>query len=226
MKYTTLLFDLDDTLLDFGKTESFAMERLFADYGIAPTQENKRIYVELNKAKWRALEKKEITREELFKTRFTEFFALMNIDADGIKANSEFISYVSQGSYLIDGALETCRILHENYRIFIITNGSKKAQHGRLTGSPLMEYIDGVFISEEIGFVKPEKGYFEYVLNSIEEKDKSRILVIGDSLDSDIAGALNSGLDCCWLNNSSEHKENYANYEIFNIMQVLEILKV
>lgn len=226
MKYTTLLFDLDDTLLDFGRAEDNAINRLFAKYGIPATEENKRTYVELNRAKWRALEKKEITRDELFRTRFTEYFSLMGIEADGIKANDEFISYIAGGSFIIDGALKTCRELHKNYKMYIITNGSKRAQRGRLTDSPLMSCFDGVFISEEIGFVKPEKGFFDYVLSEIDEKDRKRIMVIGDSLNSDIAGAVSSGLDSCWINRSGEMKKSDATYEIRGIDGLLQILDI
>lgn len=223
MKYTTLLFDLDDTLLDFGKAEDNAINMLLEKYNIPATEENKRLYVNINKAKWTALEKGEITRKELFTTRFDDFFTALGIEADGIKANEEYISFLGQGHFLLDGALETCRVLHEKYSMYIITNGAKKAQEGRLTDSPLMEYFNGVFISEEIGFDKPKKEYFDFVYAHIPEKDKSKTLVIGDSLNSDIAGAVNYGVDSCWVNRGEE-KPSPANYTVKKVADLLLIL--
>lgn len=222
-KYSTLLFDLDDTLLDFGKAEDNAISKLFDYYSIPCTEENKQLYINHNKSLWKALEKKEITRKQLFEARFTELFRMLGVDADGLKANSEFISYIAQGSFLIDGALEVCEKLHKDYKIYIITNGAIKAQRGRLNGSPLMQYCDGVFISEEIGFVKPEKAYFDFVFSVIDEKDKSKVLVIGDSLTSDIKGAVDYGLDSCWLKGDSE-AESPATFSIRKITELPSIL--
>ncbi len=223
MKYTTLLFDLDDTLLDFGKAEDNAITLLLEKYNLPASEKNKRLYSELNKSKWTALEKGEITRKELFATRFPDFFAALGVEADGAKANEEYISFLGKGHFLLDGALETCRQLSEKYSMYIITNGAKKAQDGRLRNSPLMQYFDGVFISEEIGFDKPKKEYFDYVCDHIPEKDKSKILVIGDSLSSDIAGAVSYGLDCCWVNRGAE-RETDANYTVKKTEDLLLII--
>ncbi|MBQ8576041.1 MAG: YjjG family noncanonical pyrimidine nucleotidase [Clostridia bacterium] len=223
MKYTTLLFDLDDTLLDFGKAEDNAINKLLIKYNIPVTEENKQLYVKMNKAKWTALEKGEITRKQLFATRFSDYFSALGVEADGIKANEEYILFLGQGHFLIDGALDVCRELNKKYSMYIITNGAKKAQEGRLTDSPLMEFFDGVFISEEIGFDKPKKEYFDFVYKNITEQDKSKTLVIGDSLNSDIAGAVNYGVDSCWVNRG-EPKETAATYTVKNIGELLSIL--
>lgn len=223
MKYTTLLFDLDDTLMDFGKAEENAVKKLLEKYSIPATEENKQLYVKMNKSKWTALEKGEITRKQLFSTRFSDYFSAVSVEADGIKANEEYISFLGEGSFIIDGALEICRELHKKYSMYIITNGAKKAQEGRLTDSPLMEYFDGVFISEEIGFDKPKKEYFDFVYAHIEETNKSKTLIIGDSLNSDIAGAVNYGVDCCWVNRG-DPKETAATYTVKNIGELLSIL--
>ncbi len=224
MKYTTLLFDLDDTLMDFGKAEENAINKLFMKYKIPVTDENKRLYVEMNKAKWKALENGEITRKELLMTRFSDFFSMLGIKADGIQANEDFIGFLAEGSFIIDGALDVCRELSKNYTMFIITNGAEKAQKGRLTDSPLMKYFDGVFVSERIGYDKPRREYFDYVFKSINETDKSKILVIGDSLNSDIAGAVNYGLDSCWINKGVSQNGS-STYQIGDLKELLDILQ-
>ncbi|MCQ2485628.1 MAG: YjjG family noncanonical pyrimidine nucleotidase [Clostridia bacterium] len=223
-KYSTLLFDLDDTLLDFGKSEDNAITKVFESYNIPCTPENKQLYSDHNKSLWKAFERGEITREQLFKVRFTELFRMMNIDADGIKANSEFVSYIAQDSYLIDGALEVCEKLHREYKMYLITNGAVKAQRGRLKDSPLTQYFDGIFISEEIGFVKPQREFFDCVFSKIEETDKSKVLVIGDSLTSDIKGAVDYGIDSCWVRWNSK-AENPATFSIGNITEILSVLE-
>ncbi len=223
MKYTTLLFDLDDTLLDFKKAEQNAIKKLFEKYNISATDENIGLYVSMNKLKWTALEKGEITRRELFETRFFDFFSALGVEADGIKANDEYIGFLSEGSYIIDGALEVCRELHKRYKMYIITNGAQKAQRGRLANSPLLQYFDGVFVSEIIGYDKPKKEYFDYVFTHIDVTDRSEVLVIGDSLYSDIAGAAGYGLDSCWLN-KGEKTESAATYQIKSLEELFNFL--
>lgn len=223
MKYTTLLFDLDDTLMDFHKAEEYAIERLLEKYSIAVTQDNKKLYSLTNKAKWTALEKGEITRKELFATRFPDFFKALGVVADGAQANADYMNFLSQGRFVIDGAEDICRELSTKYSMYIITNGAKIVQQGRLTNLPLMKYFDGVFISEEIGFDKPKKEYFDHVFANIPEKDKSKVLVIGDSLSSDIKGAVNYGIDCCWINRG-EDRETDATYIIKKLNELLIML--
>ena len=118
------------------------------------------------------------------------------------------MQFLVQASFILDCALEICKKLSGNYSLYLVTNGTKIVQKGRLSGSPIMKYIKDVFISEEIGFNKPQKEYFDYVLEHIEEKDKTKILVVGDSLSSDIAGAENSGLDSCWVNTKKRKRCN------------------
>lgn len=223
MKYTTLLFDLDDTLMDFKKAEENAIEKLLLKYSLPATEENKRLYSLTNQSKWKALEKGEITRKELFATRFPDFFKALGVEADGAKANADYMHFLSQGRFVIDGAEDICRELRKSYSMYIITNGAKIVQQGRLTDLPLMQYFDGVFISEEVGFDKPKKEYFDHVFLNIPEKDKSKCLVIGDSLSSDILGAVNYGIDCCWISEKTS-SEIKPTYQISNLKELLNIL--
>lgn len=223
MKYTTLLFDLDETLMDFKKAEDNAISLFFRKYGIDPTAENKSLYSEINKSKWKALERGEITRSQLFLSRFEELFNIFGIVADAAAANDEYLSFMAESRFVFEGTEEICRELSKNYKLYIITNGSKKAQDGRLKNLPLIESFEDVFISEEIGFDKPYKEFFDYVFEHIPEKDKSKCLVIGDSLTSDIAGAVNYGIDSCWLN-PGEYRESPATYQIKKLDELLGIL--
>ena len=224
MKYTTLLLDLDETLFDFSKSEKFAIDKLMEKYNIPVTEENRRLYSEINDEKWKKLERGELTRPQLFHERFADFFEKTGVTADTGEANLSYMQFLSQASFILDGALETCEKLSENYSLYLVTNGTKIVQNGRLNGSPIMKYIKDVFISEEIGFNKPQREYFDYVLEHIEEKDKTKILVVGDSLSSDIAGAENSGLDSCWVNRKNQNIETAATYTISYITEIFNIL--
>ena len=223
MKYTTLLFDLDNTLLDFNKAEENAIIKIMEQYGIEPSSENIKLYSGINDKKWKALERREITKERLLVERFEDFFKAVGVDADCVRVNLEYREYLAQGRFLVDGALEVCRELKKKYKMHLITNGTTAVQKGRLDGTELRACFDRVFISDEIGFVKPEKEFFDYVLKATGETDRTKILVIGDSLSSDIAGAVNSGFDSCWLNHNGEHRDNPATYEIFDIRSLLEL---
>lgn len=223
MKYTTLLFDLDDTLMDFKKAEENAIEKLLLKYSLPATKENKRLYSVTNQSKWKALEKGEITRKELFETRFPDYFKALGVEADGAQANADYMYFLSQGRFVIDGAEDICRELKKKYSMYIITNGAKIVQQGRLTDLPLMQYFDGVFISEEVGFDKPKKEYFDHVFLNIPEKDKSKCLVIGDSLSSDITGAVNYGIDSCWISEKTS-SEIQPTYQISSLKELRDIL--
>lgn len=224
MKYTTLLFDLDETLFDFSKSEKYAIDKLMELYKIPVSEEKRRLYSEINAEKWRKLERGEVTRAELGKERFDDFFAALGVAADAVEANRSYMNFLSQAGFILDGALETCRTLSGKYSLYLITNGASVVQHGRLGGSPIMRYIKEAFISEDIGFNKPQKEYFDYVLAHIDEKDKSKMLVIGDSLSSDIAGAINSGIDSCWVNRKNADIDSGATYTIGYVIELTEIL--
>ena len=206
-KYTTLLFDADNTLLDFDKAENVALKKVLADYSLPATEENCRKYSEINDALWKRFEKGEIEKSVIKATRFKEFFEFMKVKEgyDPLKVNNTYISYLRDGGYTVEGASELCESLKKKgYDIYIITNGIAMTQARRLKLSGLLPYIEDVFVSETIGFQKPMKEYFDYVLGSVKEKNKEKVLVIGDSLSSDIKGAQNAGLDYIWYNHRKE----------------------
>lgn len=202
-KYTTLLFDADNTLLDFDKSERMSLIKTMEHYCVPVSEENINKYVEINVGLWKLIEKKEITKPELKQIRFKRFFESIGFetDADTLEVNEYYLNNLSSCGYTVEGAEELCRKLFDKgYKLHIVTNGIAKTQARRLAKSGLTDYIGETFVSEAIGYPKPMKEFFDYVLDCLPEKDKSKIIVIGDSLSSDIKGAINSGLDCIWLN--------------------------
>lgn len=201
--YSTLLFDADNTLLDFDTAEEKALSRILTEIGVNVTKEVTKRYSAINLSYWQAFERGEVTKSELRTARFADLFKEIGFET-GLSLSyiaDTYLSYLGEGEYLLDGALELCeRLRDEGYKIYIITNGVAETQKKRLSKSGLDRFLDGLFVSEAIGAQKPMPEFFEYVFEHIDEKDREKILVIGDSYGSDIKGACAVGLDCVWLN--------------------------
>lgn len=228
-KYTTLLFDADDTLLDFGKDETEALSRILDECGIEKSEENISTYKEINVGLWKALERGEIDKPGLKKVRFRMFFDKIGYapDEDPFIINERYLSYLGEGGNLLVGAKELIAELHsDSYGLYIVTNGIEKTQKNRLTKAGILPFFKEIFVSEAIGYQKPRKEYFDYVLSHIGEADKSRVLLIGDSLTSDIKGALNAGIACAWLrhNPAADSGELKPDYIIDNITDIKNLL--
>lgn len=226
MRYTHILLDADDTLFDFHEAERQAISRLIELIGADVTDENIRLYSAINDDWWRRFEKKEVTMPELSAGRFTDFTAALGLSGfDGAELSSSYRRFLGECSVMLDGAYDVLRILSARYKLFIITNGFADVQHSRLARSGIEAFLSGVFISEEIGFSKPSREYFDYVLAHIDTDDKSSILVVGDSLRSDILGGISYGLDTCWLNRRGiDCGDLRPTYTIASIAQLLDIL--
>lgn len=228
-KYTTVLFDIDNTLLNFDEDERKALSLTLRHYKIEPTDERLKIYAEANLALWKKFEKGEIEKDDIFKLRFKHFFekAQIHKDIDPVKLNSSYADFLTLGGTLKSGAAEILTKLKKGgISIYAVTNGTKRSQENRLGNSGLDKLFDGIFISECIGFQKPKKEYFDAVLKEICEKDKKKIIVVGDSLTSDIRGALNAGLDCIWLNESgAQNSFDFSpTYTIESLLETEEII--
>ena len=225
MIYTTLYFDLDNTLLDFSAAERNAICRLLAAYGIEPKPDYIATYSEINKKTWAKFERGEIKREEIFESRFIEFTDTIGAKVDTAKMSSDYFALLAEGHDCLPGARETLEyVKQKGYTVCATTNGVSKTQHKRIAESGLNEYFDFVFISEDTGHKKPEKAYFDYVKNHTPEKNNRKILVIGDSQSSDILGGINAGIDTCWLNPTGEQAVYKPTYEIRNINELKSIL--
>ena len=197
-KYDMILIDADETVFDFKKAEHDAFKLTIESVGVEFTEEKLSLYSSINLMYWKKFERNEVTGVELKRRRYGDFFeaiGVSGIDLDRI--NDVYLENLSNCSSLIDGAMDFIKELSLYCTVIIITNGLTKAQRGRFDKSGLKPYVKALYISEEIGYSKPDKEYFDYVLESEGVKDRKRVLVIGDSLTSDMQGGKNAGIDTC-----------------------------
>lgn len=226
MNYKTILIDLDDTLLDFQKSEDVAIRTTIKTLGIEPTEDVVCAYKEINLKYWKMFERKEIEREALLIARFKEFCELLNVtNKDFSLLNETYFHYLSSSPFEIDGADEFLNKLSEKYDIYVITNGVKRVQTIRLSLVNITKYFKKVYISEEIGYQKPSIEFFDFVLNDLNITNKEEVLIIGDSLSSDIQGGINSGIDTMWYNPKKLKSNINYTYQIENYDEFFEIIK-
>jgi len=205
MNYTHLIFDLDETLLDFKKTERVALSKTMHDYNI-PYDETFHLplYKKINKVLWDDLEKGLIKQEEIKIRRFIDYKDALNAHFSPVDFAESFMNHLGNGSYLLDGAESLINSLAPHYQLIILTNGLTAVQKSRVGASPIGDYFEHLFISEEIGIAKPNPKLFDHVMTQLKmthpEIKKSQCLMIGDSLTSDIQGGINAGIDTCWVN--------------------------
>ncbi|PIC69469.1 noncanonical pyrimidine nucleotidase, YjjG family [Sporosarcina sp. P16b] len=206
MPYDVLLFDLDDTLFDFAETEKHALGNTFNTFGLPNGLEAYRdTYRAISSVIWDDLEQGRITLKELKVERFRRLFTQHELQVDASHFGELYIENLGYESHLIDGVEEMISKLSD-YRLAILTNGFTLAQHARIAGSPLRDTFEAIIASEETGYKKPQPEIFDYTFQKLGITDPSRVLMIGDSLTSDIQGGINAGIDTCWFN--PDRREN------------------
>ena len=226
-KYEVLLFDVDGTLLDFDKAEEEGIEGLYKHFNVPVTEENKHSYHVINKRYWEMLERGEITRDRLLGQRFEEFFGGFGITIeDGAEVDKLYRKYLNASAVLIDGAIEMLESLKGKYPLYIVSNGVAATQYNRLAKSGLDKYFDGIFISEEANAQKPQIEFFEYCFEKMGRRDVENMLIIGDSLTSDMRGGNNAGIDTMWFNPQGQENttEVRLNYIVKTLNEIKEML--
>lgn len=223
-----ILWDIDGTLLDFEKAEKKSIKRCFDKFGLGMcSEEMLASYHIINRRHWAALERGEMSKQEVLEGRFIEFFKEYGIDTS--IANDFNLAYqlsLGDTSEYCVNAYETVVALRDKVKQYAVTNGTKTAQEAKLNNTGLIHLLDGVFISDIIGHEKPSVEFFNSVFKSLGEYDKSEMIIIGDSLTSDIQGGNNVGIKTCFYN----PKKNPINtglridYEISDLAEVMKIV--
>ena len=220
-----ILLDLDNTLLDFTKAEHEGIRKGLAMLGIDVTDELLTRYSQINMSFWEKLERGEIERSELLWRRFDALFAEMGIDADGKQAQDYYEEFLSKGHDYLPGAEALLNRLYGHYSLYIVSNGNTNIQERRIADSGIEKYFDGIFISEKLGYDKPNIEFFENSVGKVPGFDKNEAIIIGDSLTSDILGGNNYGIKTCWFN--PKHKTNNigaaVDYEVSSLDEIPNI---
>ncbi len=243
-KYKYILIDADGTLFDYHRAERESLGKTFDSYGIEDSDSFfSELYNKINKDCWDKFEKGLLNLTELRLKRFSDLITegkLGNIDP--AEMGQKYLAYLAVSAHMLDGAAELLEALSETHSLVMITNGIKEIQYSRIKESGIGRYFDDVIISDEIGFQKPAGEYFDITMERIGNPDKSEILVIGDSLTSDIAGGNRYGLDTCWINFSSSNPvcphngrirkdsekltgEYKPDYEVDSLIKIIDIVK-
>lgn len=225
-KYTHLLFDVDNTILNFDAAEEVALAKVLSKYGPTLDQESLHAtYQKINRSMWRAFERGEMTREYLLDTRFFETFYIYDITVDGMALAAEYQALLAEGHEQVEGAKQVLEALRDIPK-YVVTNGVGSTQHRRLKDSDFAQYFEAIYVSEELGYHKPQREFFDIVFAESPEIIPETTLMIGDSLTSDIQGGIIAGLDTCWFNfhqtaNDTAIEPTYTIDSIDGVLQLL-----
>lgn len=219
-KYKALLIDVDDTLLDFKAAEVYAFKKLLNKLDVSYKDEYLEKYSKDNLALWKKYERGEIERKTIFEDRMKPLFEMLNLDADPVKSSYLYLDYLSECAVILNNSNMHLERLSKKYDLYIISNGEPHVQYPRIKSSGIDKYFKGIYVSEEIGAQKPKKEFFDYVFNDIKNININDCCVIGDSLSSDILGAINYGIDSCWYNPNGKESDLNITYIITDLSQI------
>ncbi|WP_067139497.1 YjjG family noncanonical pyrimidine nucleotidase [Oceanivirga salmonicida] len=223
MKYKLILLDLDDTILDFKASHPKCMKKLFNFLNIEFKNEYLEIYNKINRSYWKKFENGEITKQYLLNNRFKDFFETIGIKID-IDANKVYLDYLAKADDIIEDTIQVLEKIYKKIKIVVATNGIKYVQESRVLVTKLNKYFDLVVTSEEATHGKPDANFFDFCLKNYSHINKNEILMIGDSLRTDIIGGINYGIDTCWFNPNSNETELKPTYIIKDLKEILDII--
>ena len=222
-----LFLDLDDTILDFHKAERIALDKTFRQFDIEPTESLLTVYHDINIRCWQRLEEGTMTRQEVVVGRFELLFSRLGLCAEPPAFSKAYEHNLSQGHFFLPGALEAVQRLSKRYRLFLASNGTASVQKGRMSSANLYPYFEQVFVSQDIGYNKPAREYFQGCFDRIPDFDPQKAMIVGDSLTSDILGGIRAGIRTCWVNPAHlpPRADIPADHQIENIGQLEQLLE-
>jgi 2-haloacid dehalogenase len=225
-RYDWLLLDADGTLFDYDRAEAAALDATLIECGLGARADVVEAYRRINTAVWEAFERGEISQAALRTARFERLFDAMGIDGDAAATSERYLAHLGQQAASIEGAEEMVRALHGMVGMVVITNGLQEVQRSRFALWPLTAYLDDIVISEEVGVAKPAPGIFDRAFACMGHPERERVLIVGDSLSSDMAGGSAYGIDTCWYNPTCAAPDPAVavQYEIRRLGEVVDIV--
>lgn len=226
LEFDWLMFDFDNTLVDFHEASLLAFNQTFDDYKLPLQDEYYSIYEGINAKIWSDFEQKLITADDIRKTRFTLFLKEVDLaQIDGLEFNTKYLSNIVKFTHIRPAVKELLEKFKKRYKLSIITNGLKEVQRLRLDKCGITHLFDSIIVSDEIGVAKPDKLFFDFAMQSIHSNfDKDKILVIGDSFRSDITGAKLYGLKSCYISKDEKSNANKADIVIEDVLELDALL--
>ncbi len=223
MRYNWVLFDADETLFSFNSY--LGLTAMLKRYGIDFTREDYDAFQAVNKLLWVAYQNNEITAEDIQMRRFAKLAEQTGVHQ--IQLNQELMAEMAKVSKPLDGVMEMLETLYPEVKMGIITNGFTELQQQRLQNTQTEKFFEIVVVSEQIGVAKPDRKVFDYAFSQMDKLDKTKILMVGDTLASDILGGYNSGIDTCWFNHANLVNDTkiQPTYEIKDIRELVGIVK-
>lgn len=223
MRYKVILLDADGTLFDFHKAEEFAFSAVLEHLSMPDRfDELFPIYMDENRKIWQELEQGLITQETLKVERFRRFLKRMDLSSDPTSCAKIFMAKLADSSILFDDAYDVVKELSRRATLVIITNGLKEVQDKRIRHSVIAPFVKATVISDEIGIQKPDPRIIDYALNLINHRTKNDVVIVGDSLTSDMQGGINAGIDTIWYN--PKRHTNPRSHQLTHIIFSLEDL--
>lgn len=225
---TTVLMDLDDTILDFHKAEQGALKKALRNIGVEPTEAVLARYSEINLSQWKLLERGKLTQEQVKVNRYHIFFEELGIDASPEETARYYEKSLAFEHELVEGASALLEKLRGTYRLYAASNGTYEVQRQRIADSGIGVYFEDFFISKKIGFHKPDKKFFEYCFSHIPNFCAGETVMVGDSLTSDILGGKNAGLKTIWFQEDKSVTDDgtiHPDYRIFKLSELPELLE-
>lgn len=223
MHYTVILFDVDDTLLDFQQAEQVALQQAFTDASLPFNEEISTYYHEMNRAVWKIIEQENERREEMLVERFRRTLNHFGFEANPRALNQVFRKQLASEHMRLGNSLEVVRTLHERgYRLQVASNSRGVTQRKRLKDAGLLDYFERLFVSDEVGAQKPAPKFFDTIFYANRDVPKAEIVIVGDSYTSDITGGLRSGIDTIWLSDETlPQGEMPPTYQIHTLDELL-----
>lgn len=223
-QFDIVLFDADETLFDYVRAAQSALRATLSAYGISYPEDVWARYKYWNDLGWRKFERGEMEKARLQTERFARLFEELGVEAEPSAFNADYLVALSEGGCALPGAEELCRELYAHCALYIVTNGFTFTQERRLECSPLRQYIRKMYISEQVGYQKPRKEFFDAVCSDIGVEGK-RMILLGDSLTSDMAGGIQAGIPTCWFNPEGKDSGGMAiDYEIQRLEEFIPIV--
>jgi 2-haloacid dehalogenase len=229
MKYPYIIFDADNTILDFTWSEADALRQTLSEAAGADFNPEIHIplYRDINRQIWDQFENGEIDSENLKTERFRRFFSEIGSDNSPDEVSGTYLKYLAQSARFITGAEELLQKLSApGICLALVTNGLTRVQTPRFRAAGMDRYFPIILISEELGTAKPDPEIFSLACDKMGVSNKREVLMVGDNLNSDIRGGNGFGIDTCWFNPDRLPRENgiLPTYEIKELRELEAVL--